>query len=428
MSDGRVNVMFDLVATLVQTLYLQLLLNNPDKARKPVPIRALLIGGMYVMIEVLSLMNAIVPVKAALGLLAIVFTAWYGYGHSIPKSLLFGFLYLTASTFGEVIAVQMVAFAGRDPAVLFRGGQWGIAEFYVMSSLASLLIIILLRRIMNRTAFSYPFWSILPLCFSCVAFLVVWTEKLQYGMNDQQFSAFFLGSAILLIISVVTGTLVNERYMRLSEEARAEKMARAELERRHAYYEDKLRDEQRVLGLYHDLKNHLLLLENRAEAGRAVPAIAQLRSQIDSYENYHKTGNAFLDVIIRDKAQKAREQQIDFSVVLHFVDSDFIEPFDISSLFGNALDNAIEASQVLPPGERIITVRGNRVQDLLTVVIENNMAETGKTGLKTTKHDPFLHGFGLDRIEKVAQKYGGQSTVKQGGGRFALTMIFPIPA
>ena len=51
---------------------------------------------------------------------------------------------------------------------------------------------------------------------------------------------------------------------------------------------------------------------------------------------------------------------------------DFMEPLDISTIFGNAIDNAIEASENLPEYKRLITVKAERVRDMLLITIENN--------------------------------------------------------
>ncbi len=141
-----------------------------------------------------------------------------------------------------------------------------------------------------------------------------------------------------------------------------------ELEMRQAYYADRLRDEERVRSIYHDLKNHLLVLQAQAGNGQAVEAsIAGLQSQIQAYENYYHTGNAVLDILIRDKAKIAQQEQIDFSVVISFEDGGILEPLDISTIFGNAIDNAIEASRKIPQEQRLITVRANRIRAMLVI-------------------------------------------------------------
>ena len=196
------------------------------------------------------------------------------------------------------------------------------------------------------------------------------------------------------------------------------------------YYEDKLKDEERVRAVYHDMKNHLLVLEG-AQGTEATRKMAkELRAQIVDYEDYIHTGNDFLDIIIRDKAEKSREKQIDFSAFIDFGDIDFIEPLDISTLFGNGIDNAIEASGKLPEDQRVIAVKAGRVNDFISILIENNCMEeqaADKTGKnRTTKADSFLHGFGITNMEKTAEKYGGTCTTRQEDGKFTLKILLPV--
>lgn len=216
-----------------------------------------------------------------------------------------------------------------------------------------------------------------------------------------------------------------------------------ELEMRQAYYEEKMEDETRIRRIYHDMKNHLLVLENAVPgAGAAVPgaenvpagdrpgvraSIEHLQQQIASYENYYHTGNAYLDVIIRDKAKTTREKQIDFTAVIHFEDGAFLDPLDISTIFGNALDNAIEASEKLAIPRRVITVKARRIHDMMVIAVENNALPGADTSGRTTKEDAFLHGFGLSNIKSTAEKYDGQCTVKCEGGIFVLKIIIPVP-
>ena len=176
------------------------------------------------------------------------------------------------------------------------------------------------------------------------------------------------------------------------------------------------------------MKNHLLVLE-KSQGTEATRQMAQeLRSQIADYENYIHTGNSFLDTIIRDKAEKAREKQIDFSAFIDFRDIDFIDPLDISTLFGNGIDNAIEASEKLAEEQRVILVKAGKIQDFVSILIENNCSDEGSTDGNTSKADKFLHGFGISNMQKAAEKYSGTCTTMQADGRFTLKILLPIPA
>lgn len=201
-----------------------------------------------------------------------------------------------------------------------------------------------------------------------------------------------------------------------------------ELEMQRNYYKDRIRDEERVRSAYHDMKNHLLLLQAQAGNGQEVQkSIQELKDQIREYENYHHTGNEFLDIIIRDKAKTAQERKIDFSAVISFEVGSFIEPLDISTIFGNALDNAIEASEKLPEDMRLVTVRANRVRNILIIIVENNTASTSIETTGTTKKDTFAHGFGLSNLKNAVEKYDGQCSTKLENGTFTLKIAIPIP-
>lgn len=201
-----------------------------------------------------------------------------------------------------------------------------------------------------------------------------------------------------------------------------------ELEMQRNYYKDRIRDEERVRSAYHDMKNHLLLLQAQAGNGQEVQkSIQELKDQIQEYENYHHTGNEFLDIIIRDKSKAAQERKIDFSAVISFEAGSFIEPLDISTIFGNALDNAIEASEKLPEDMRLVTVRANRVRNILIIIVENNTASTTIETTGTTKKDTFAHGFGLSNLKNAVEKYDGQCSTKLENGTFTLKIAIPIP-
>lgn len=201
-----------------------------------------------------------------------------------------------------------------------------------------------------------------------------------------------------------------------------------ELEMQQGYYKDRIRDEERVRSIYHDMKNHLLLLQAQAGNGQEVrDSIQGLTDQIQEYENYYRTGNEYLDIVIRDKSKTAQEKKIDFSAVISFESGSFLDPLDISTIFGNALDNAIEASEKLPEDKRLITVKAERIRDMLLITIENNVLPGTAARSETTKTDRFIHGFGLPNIKNAVGKYGGQCSIKSEDGKFTLKIIVPIP-
>lgn len=228
---------------------------------------------------------------------------------------------------------------------------------------------------------------------------------------------------VAIIASLGGVTLVA--YMSRSEQTAREAQR---LLQQHAYYEEKLKEEERVRSVYHDMKNHLLVLEHADAGARAKEAAGKLQEQLAAYEDYVHTGNGILDIILKEKAADAREKQIDFSAAADLHGMDFLEPLDISTIFGNGLDNAIEASEKLPEGQRVILVKAGRVQDFLSILIENTCPADRETKKgRTSKKDDFFHGFGISNMQKAAGKYGGHLNAGCAEGRFSLKILIPIP-
>ena len=104
---------------------------------------------------------------------------------------------------------------------------------------------------------------------------------------------------------------------------------------------------------------------------------------------------------------------------------------DINSIFGNALDNAVEYLMLLPKEERFLTIRSYEVGSLAKISFENSFKgepSFNKEGLiNTTKNNAMFHGFGLKSIRSTINKYGGSMTITVEEGTFKLQLLFPKP-
>ena len=281
------------------------------------------------------------------------------------------------------------------------------------------IIVALLLHFLLRN-FRYPLRKsdfVIVLLFEAVIFLFYNNSVVHFIIGEYNETLDLIVALLSTAFMFLFLYLKNNYYLR--EQEQRDKIQIAQLQQQYAYYQDKQKDEERIRSIYHDMKNHLLVLEGTQGTEATRQMAQELRSQIADYENYIHTGNDFLDIIIKDKAEKAREKQIDFSA--------FIEPLDISTLFGNGIDNAIEASEKLPEEQRVILVKAGKVQDFVSILIENNCAEEAHADGHTTKADKFLHGFGISNMKKAAEKYVGSCTTAQENGKFTLKILLPLP-
>lgn len=179
----------------------------------------------------------------------------------------------------------------------------------------------------------------------------------------------------------------------------------------------------------HDLKHTLLILREQLDQA----ATDELEQAATVYDSVLKTGNEALDVVLTEKLLFCANNQIGLTCMIDGSALSFMDDNDIYCLFGNALDNAIEAVVKLNdiPRRQIHLTMGKK-DKLLLLRIENYYENklTLTDGLpQTTKADEKYHGFGLKSISLLAQKYGGNVSITTQGispeQTFCLNIFFP---
>lgn len=163
--------------------------------------------------------------------------------------------------------------------------------------------------------------------------------------------------------------------------------------------------------LYHDMNNHYLALQGYLSDAKYDKAMAYLNSLSKDYQKSPEkwTGIQVLDMLLNYKKRIAAEKEIEFNISSGFGTLPFSEKETIA-LFGNALDNAIEACEKVPEGKRFIQVNLRWVQHMTFIEIANSYVpdeQTRKGVLVSTKPDRTMHGLGIKGMKLIIEKYDG---------------------
>lgn len=338
------------------------------------------------------------------------------------NSIICMFLLYTEIILGESIAGGILSHF-FDPLTVKIGNEifmrW---QTYFGFFIVMILLSFGISRLFRNFQYDATLKDFILIFVSYIFLIIVFLDDITIKSGNYNLEHHIMSSVLAIIFTVQL--LYIKNYTLLKKVEQQEQFTINRMNEQFCYYREKEEDEKRVRALYHDMKNHLLILEKQ-NSQETKQMVAELRRQISDYEDYVHTGNDFLDVIIRDKVKKAKEQGIDFLAVIDFTSGDFIEPLDISTIFGNALDNALEASVKLPPEQRLITVKAGCNHDMLLIVFENNAVMGKMKG--TSKEDEFLHGFGIPNIRKAVEKYNGECVIRQENGKFVMKHIIPLP-
>jgi len=181
---------------------------------------------------------------------------------------------------------------------------------------------------------------------------------------------------------------------------------------------------------YHDLKHQIEVLRKEQDPEKRNAFLNQMENEIKQYELQNKTGNNVLDTVLTSKSLYCDNHGITLTSVVDGKLLDFMETMDICSIFGNALDNAIESVIKLEDKEkRLIHVTVSQQKSFLMIRVENYFEgglEYAKGQLESTKKEKAFHGYGIKSIRYTVNKYDGAVDIDTKDNWFNLRILIPL--
>lgn len=180
-----------------------------------------------------------------------------------------------------------------------------------------------------------------------------------------------------------------------------------------------------VRSMRHDMQNYLFDIKSLLAAqgvsvegeGELAGYFSGIGTALDALNFYFHTGNPVTDVVLNGKYQQAKSLGIQFDSEFFFPSDYGIDVFDLSIILNNALNNALEACEVLsgsePEAERFISVTSYCKNNMFLIEVKNSfdgtVCVTEDGGLKSRKQDTHRHGLGFQNIVRCADKYLGSA-------------------
>ena len=203
-------------------------------------------------------------------------------------------------------------------------------------------------------------------------------------------------------------------------------------------YENRVVSDETARRIYHDLNKHLQVLEKMAgkdhqktEEEALQAYLTELITKQEELSEQVHTGNPVLDSLLSQKLDQAREMRIRLECMVDFAEGSFLRYGDVVILFGNMLENAMEAVLPLPEEKRVITVSAGVIGDYLVVKCRNpyeGEREKRPDGLfSTSKGDSSMHGLGLGNLKRIVESYEGFLSLEEEGEWFQVEWMIPVP-
>lgn len=364
-----------------------------------------------------------------------IFNSFFYYGETISKgkyyiiNIAFIFLISICEALGVVLVNEIIKIIGISQTgsvisfVRETGGSAIAIIFYYL-----LIERLFIRRKVERISISqYAIYIIISVyaLMNMVEILLL----MKHEMNNMDYLFVVVSAVLVIFMNLYLFYLLDvfaENKELKYKLVLYERQARSNYE----YYAKQAESRKTAMAVIHDVRKHIQVMENLKQAG----APLEMQSYTNSFEEMIEPllikqycDNAILNVILNDKAEYCEKNGIGFAIDLYDVDIEYMEPIDITTIFGNILDNAIEACEKAE--EKNINLKIYPFNKFIYVQLSNTFS--GELALdangrpKSGKGE--YHGIGLENVEKVLEAYYGQMTFSMEEGIFTIEILFSQP-
>lgn len=402
----------------------------PIAARAAAAAARLLIAAAYLLVRCLSL-----PIVADLLLSVALYTLYLRLFRDVDLK---GALYAACVCFLALDFVRTCATSIALPLVVRACREAGLGAVTGMAAVAAgqLALMLLVCWAMGRAALrdqlkhgSLSWADLLLVLLPMIPYVFIKMEPAFYAEDDPATRRRML-AILMLQYPVCLAMVVGVRTSMAAKAWKAETLQlQALMEAQGRQYLVRREAMEQVREQYHDLRHFLTGIEGAADSGRLARSVEEYARRLDPGPGVD-TGNPMVDVIVAEKARACAAEGIAFVPFVSAQGAGFMNDLDLCSLFGNAIDNAIEATRpVADPALREIRVKAGVVGGMYALTVKNHYAvePVERDGALVSSKGGEGHGVGLQSMRHVVESYGGGLSCAYRDGAFTLSAAIPCP-
>ncbi|MDO5397953.1 MAG: GHKL domain-containing protein [bacterium] len=418
-----------LMTGVIESMMAFVLFNSLMKKRERLP-KCVYVTGIFVLAIIIDISNYMFSssiVNISVTILGTLLVSFLYNGKVIIRILSSVLSFLISSVSEVLILLLLSVLFGGNVDKLLENSILLLLGIAISKLLGILLAGIIGYRIKHNNELSDKNYLILFTVMFVIATIIITTfyRMLQNGVNE------YLRNMIIICTMGLCATIaiimyLYEETLRQQRLATEQQLAQRQLKNQIRHYKAVMSSQNQIKNLKHDLRNHMLAIAakiNKKEYSQSIDYINKMLKKTEVNKCDINTGNTVLDAILSAKKEEAKKKNIDFYTNLRIAEKLPIAEDDICIIFGNALDNAIEACEKvsLNPYVRVLL---SYCDDSLVCKIENSCADTDCINSTTTKEDVKNHGIGKINMEAALKHYDSVFSIKQDKGKYILSIVF----
>ena len=343
-------------------------------------------------------------------------------------------IFLTAITvslfsLSEVIVAVLCGVVLKVDAEVLKTGNYYFAGMFI-----SKLIIFAITEIIRFGKHKLPhynvkgLWSYIILMLSVSLIIVFVVLDYMYIITDNTVKQMItlITIALLILTNIMLFYIIDKIYDYFNTQQNL-LLANELIESQKKTYENLYKNQAEIRKIRHDMKNYMIGILHEIDQGNILSASDHMRQSLkllDTETGNFKSGHSVIDTLISAKKDIADNYGIKLKIETQLSKPIYIDTIDFSILFGNAIDNAIEATLKTRNQPKTIDISVISKNSSLILIFKNPVdAKVNTDNLSTTKANKKQHGFGILQIKSLVEHYNGEVFLESSEHEFKTTII-----
>ena len=333
------------------------------------------------------------------------------------------------SGISEVVVMHVMAVVFNCPvtAIVTEPSYRFIGILLSKSTTLAVCNGIRVKRRMRQSALNNTYWILYTLLVSIVGMVSFFIFRIGYEFNNTFYNSFATMSAVGMTFCTVLVLCLYEKQAEQSAQLRMREQYERHLKSQVKHLDEILLKQEELRRVRHGMSNQLVAIQGYFHEGDTAGGEAYVTSLLQNLQTPSariKTGNSALDAILSTKKALAESKGIIVDMEVQISDQLPLEPVDVCVIFGNALDNAIEACDRITEGEKKISlVLVQRAGKLFCHLINTAPMNPSKDFSITSKADKENHGFGLVNLKESLEKYDSEPVIDYKDELFSIKFV-----
>ena len=327
------------------------------------------------------------------------------------------------------ILLSMIFINVVNENILQKNNFFDIYVVFIVNMIRYLFVLIVINFYKIRIEKNIPLIFSLPIALTAVISMVV-TINMLLVVDSNNYKFIFINMVLIFIICIILIYIFNKIVNVMTENARQKILIKQS-----EYYEKQIEADRKHINntrkIKHDMKNHMYAIKNMAKNNMSKDIITytnDILGKIEGEKVYINTGNYLIDGILNVKFEEIKNQGIDFKYDVKIPEGIKLPEFEVITILGNLLDNAIEGVKLIKDNRYIEVFISYKDSNLLIKIVNtfDGLVIKDNKGFVSRKEEKVYHGIGLENVREQVEKSNGYMNIDTGNCMFTVDLFINL--